>query len=142
MGLDFRTAKIHLVSVRQRALIPEVPLCSSSNSWYKRFITIILTIISSLGMGMGVWVILVWMIMGLLRLLIVSSNRHRLSPDEILPHLLLSIKDSPSLLSVEATATATLITITASSSPHLRGSTPHLQDPEWVMGHRRRRPLR
>jgi hypothetical protein len=77
--------------------------------------------------------------MGLLCLLIVSSNRLRLSPDEILPHQLLSIKDSPSLLSVEAT---TLIARTASSSPHLRGSTPHLQDPEWAMVHRRQRPLR
>ena len=78
--------------------------------------------------------------MGLLRLLIVPSNKHRLSPDEMLPPLLLSIKDSSSLLSVEATTT--LITITASSSPHLRDSIPHLQDPEWLMGHRRRPPLR
>lgn len=80
-----------------------------------------------------------WMILGLLRLLIVSSNRLKLSqlfPDEIPLRLLLLLKDSSSPLSVGA-ATAT-ITITASSLPHLRGSTPHLQDPECLMGHRRR----
>jgi hypothetical protein len=77
--------------------------------------------------------------MGLLRSLpFVSSNRPRLSllfPDEILPRLLLSTKDTSNLLSVEAT---TIAIITASSFLHLPGSTPHLQDPEWLMGHRRR----
>jgi hypothetical protein len=54
MGLDCRTVKIHSVSVHQRALILEVLLYNSNNSWYKRFITITLTIISSLGVRMGV----------------------------------------------------------------------------------------
>ena len=54
MGLDCRTVKIRLVFVHQRALILEVLHCNSNNSWYKHFITITLTIISSLGVGMGV----------------------------------------------------------------------------------------
>ena len=80
--------------------------------------------------------------MGLLRSpLFLSSNRPRISllfPDEILLRLLLSTKDTSNLLSVEAT---TIAIITASSFLRLPGSTPHLQDPEWLMGHRRR-PLR